>query len=105
MDYKSNILKQIKASVEETAPNAVLILYGSFARGDFKNESDVDLLILLDKDLITRADEMKVKNPLYDIEIRTGRIISPLIISKRQWQSRHIITPFFKNVTKEGVVL
>ncbi|MFC2126694.1 nucleotidyltransferase domain-containing protein [Bacteroidota bacterium] len=95
----------IKDSVKSNVPNATIILYGSHARGDHRSDSDLDILILLNKDRITREDEIKVKYPLYDIEFETGKIISPLVLSKSDWESRHKITPFFDNVVTEGVIL
>jgi len=59
-------------------------LYGSYARGDNKINSDIDVLILIDKDKITFADARRVAYPLDDIEFETGKIISPLILSGRQ---------------------
>ena len=102
---KNLILQRIKKSVHDTVPKAVLVLYGSYARGDNRENSDIDLLILVDKDKITGPDEKKITNPLYDIEFDTGTIISPLVLSKKDWETRHRITPFYKNVTKEGIVL
>jgi len=95
----------IKNSVRTIDPTATVILYGSYARGDFKKESDVDLLILIDKDSITRGDENKIKYPLYEIEFETGQIISPLVLTKKDWESRHKITPFYENINREGIVL
>ena len=105
MKDKTYILKLIKTSVSTTDPNAILILYGSYARGDFNDNSDVDLLVLLDKDTISRVDEKKIKYPLYDIEFETGTIISPLVFSKKDWETKHRITPFYENVIREGKVL
>ncbi|MCD4833134.1 MAG: nucleotidyltransferase domain-containing protein [Bacteroidales bacterium] len=95
----------IKNLVKSTEPDATIILYGSYARGDNRKDSDLDLLILLDKDKVTREDEKKVKYPLYDIEFETGQIISPLVISKKDWETRHKITPFYDNILREGVIL
>ena len=74
-------------SVQSTDPDATVILYGSFARGDQRNESDLDLIILLNKEKVDRADEKRVKYPLYDIEFDTGQILY-----------RHIFTKFFINL-------
>jgi uncharacterized protein len=105
MINKDYLLGLIKNSVKSTDPDAVLILYGSYARDDFKEDSDVDLLILVDKDKISRSDDKRIKYPLYDIEFETGTIISPMVFSKRDWETIHRITPFYENVVKEGKVL
>lgn len=105
MKDKNAILKLIKTSVNSTEPNAILILYGSYARGDYRDDSDVDLLVLIDKDKVTRSDEKRIKYPLYDIEFDTGTIISPLVFSKKDWETRHRITPFYENVVREGKIL
>ena len=105
MADKNYILQRIKESVKNTAPGATLILYGSYARGDNKNDSDIDLLVLLNTDTVTYDDEKRIKYPLYHIEYDTGVIISPLVFSKKIWETKHRITPFYQNVIKEGVVL
>ena len=105
MQDKSIILKLIKSTVSKTEPSAVLILYGSYARNDYNKDSDVDLLILLEKEKVSRADEKRIKYPLYDIEFETGTVISPLVLSKTAWESKHRITPFYENIKKEGIVL
>jgi uncharacterized protein len=105
MKDKSYILQLIKISVSKTEPNAILILYGSHARGDYRDDSDLDLLIIVDKEKITRFDQKRIKYPLYDIEFDTGTIISPLIFSKKDWEIRHRNTPFYVNVAREGRIL
>lgn len=99
------LLKKIKEAVKMTAPDATIILYGSFARGEQEADSDIDLLILLNKDQISRQDEKRIKYPLYELEFETGQIISPIVLSKSIWERKHRITPFYKNVTREGIVL
>jgi predicted nucleotidyltransferase len=105
MKDKSYILKLIKTAVNVTEPNATLILYGSYARGDYREDSDIDLLVLVDKEKVTREDEKRIKYPLYDIEFETSTIISPMVFSRKDWESRHRITPFYENVVREGKVL
>ncbi len=105
MKDKNYILQLIKASLHSVEPNATLILYGSYARGDNRDDSDLDILILTNKDKLTRHDQKRIKYPLYEIEFETGIIISPLVLSKKDWETRHKITPFYDNVTKEGQML
>lgn len=105
MKDKNYILQLIKLSVNSTDPDAIVILYGSYARGDYRDDSDIDLLVLLDQEKITRTDEKRIKYPLYDIEFDTGTIISPLVFSKKDWETRHRITPFYENVVREGKIL
>ena len=82
MDNGDAILQLIKSSIL-TTEDATVVLYGSYARGDHKENSDIDILILIDKDKITSADAKRVSYPLYDIEFETGKIISPLIPSRK----------------------
>lgn len=105
MTEKEEILEKIKEIVHAVEPAAKVILFGSFARGENKSSSDIDLLILLDKDTLSRQDEKRIKYPLYDLEFDTGQIISPLVFSTKEWESRHNITPLYENIQREGVAL
>ncbi|OFX25007.1 MAG: hypothetical protein A2033_00550 [Bacteroidetes bacterium GWA2_31_9] len=102
---KNKILMMIKNSVKSIDPSAIVILFGSYARGDNKKESDIDLLILLNKDSVSRNDEKQIKYPLYEIEFEIGKIISPIVLTLKDWTSKHKITPFYENVTQEGIIL
>lgn len=105
MTAKTNILYKIKSAVENSDPKATVILYGSYARGDQNKNSDIDLLILVDHDELTRNKAKNIKYPLYDIEFETGTIISPLVLTRKDWENKHRITPFYENITNEGQVL
>jgi len=102
---KNHILQLIKASVLATDPTASVILYGSYARGDNREDSDIDVLVLIDSDRPSQDDRIRIHYPLYDIELETGIIISPMVLSKKIWETKHRITPFYENVTREGIVL
>ena len=102
VDNKNDLLQLIKKSVMATDPDATVILYGSYARGDYREDSDIDILVLIDKDKVNREDQKRIAYPLYDIEFQTGVIISPLVVSKKAWETKDMITPFYKNVTREG---
>ena len=105
MVKNKNILQKIRELVSLTDPSATVILYGSHARGQNNKQSDIDILILVDRDKISYSEEQKIKYPLYDLEFETGKIISPIILSRKEWETRHAVTPFYKNVKKDGVLL
>ena len=96
----------IKQKVQETEPNATLILYGSYARGEEREDSDIDILILIDseKEKITRGEKTKITYPISDIELETETIISPVVYTRKGW-ANHRVTPYYENVNKEGIVL
>ena len=83
-----------------------IILYGSYARGDYNKQSDVDIMILTDlsfKEIEEYRD--KISDTTYDIELNTGIILSPVIKNIEKYNSRIHFVPFYKNVEKEGVLL
>ncbi|MEI6754779.1 MAG: nucleotidyltransferase domain-containing protein [Paludibacter sp.] len=102
MVNSKNILIEIKKRVEEKDSSAKIYLYGSRAKGTATKNSDWDLLILLNREKITTEIENEITYPLYDLEFETGEIISPMVYTINDWITKYCITPFYKNVMKEG---
>ncbi len=102
---RQKLLSEIKKLVLQQDPNAEIILYGSHARGDYKSDSDMDILILVNKEKITHEDEKRISYPLFDLEFETTQVISPLIRSKKIWYEKYPNTALFINVNKEGIRL
>jgi len=76
---EAKILKRIKKIVKDKEPSAKIYLYGSRSLGTAKDDSDWDLLILLDKERISLEVEQGITSPLFDLEFDTGEVISPMI--------------------------
>ena len=83
-----------------------IIVYGSYARGDYGKNSDVDIMILVD---LPEAEIKKFENRVYDvafeIEMDTGVNISPVIKNREQFEYWEDTLPYYKNVRKEGVTI
>jgi predicted nucleotidyltransferase len=101
---KSQIQRMIREYVNSVDSKAEVILYGSRARGDERADSDWDILILTDYS-IDLATEEKFRDKLYDLELEIDEPFSVFIYSKNEWKRRQRITPFYRNVNKEGISL
>ena len=87
------------------APTAQTILFGSEARGDARIDSDIDLLILIDGEKMTLEREEEITLPLYELELKTGVNISPIVMLRKLWENRPFKTPLYINVINEGIIL
>jgi uncharacterized protein len=100
----NHIAKQIRDSINFIDSKAQVIIFGSRARGDARRESDWDILILTDYPVSTDI-EKNFRNKLFDLEIESGEVFSTFVYQKKEWNTRHKVTPLYRNVKKEGVKL
>jgi len=106
----NEILNLFSFKVNELLGNRIkkIILYGSYARGDFNKNSDIDIMILTDlsdEEIIEYRD--KISDIAFDIEFDNGfdYMISPLVKNIDKFNYWLPALPFYMNVQKEGVVL
>lgn len=101
---RQQYIDDIKKVLKSTVPDAEVILYGSEARGDAKANSDIDLLILVDRDKLDYQEEKRITEPLYALELKDtcSVSISPLVMTRKAWYDRPVKTPFYINVMNEG---
>lgn len=100
---REQVISLIKEAMKPLQPMVTTMLYGSEARGEAKPTSDIDLLILVDKGTVSLSDEMEISEPLYNIELDSGILINSVIMPKSRWGS--VVTPFYENVMKDGILL
>lgn len=83
-----------------------IILFGSYARGDFKEDSDVDIMVLLD---CPRGDLPKYRKLLSvvssDASLDHDVTVSLMVNDRNTFYDKMDILPFYQNVQKDGVVI
>jgi predicted nucleotidyltransferase len=106
MGHRDQIfIKQIKSVIKQTDPTAAAILYGSGATGKPREDSDWDILILLDRPTVSIKDEQVFRENLYELELEAGEVISTFAYAKIDWNTRLSATPLYESVTKNGIIL
>lgn len=79
-----------------------IILYGSKARGDFLEESDIDLLFVTGRSL-TRAEKFEISDAVYEAEVEYDVVVSAVFVEAGGFQTSD--PPFLKRVRSEGIPL
>lgn len=103
-----DLLKMYRGEVENVTGYKVkkVILYGSYARGDFRPDSDIDVMILLDTDRDGVSPlEKKICDVTYDFNDEYGTDIMPVVQSNMHFNRWKKADMFYRNVEKEGVVI
>jgi len=103
-DEEKEIVERIKSTVKANAPDAKVILYGSRARGDAHEESDWDLLVLLNKEKVLPADYDRTSFVLFLLGLNFNTSIEVCLYTTAEWEKRSF-TIFYKNIKEEGIVL
>lgn len=108
MENIHNIIMEFTNQIKEVLGNDLrkVILYGSYARGDYNQNSDIDIMVLT---TLTDDEIREVKNTLYDIafdfQMECGVDISVIVKNEEHFNYWLGALPFYNNVQREGVVL
>ena len=100
------ILLRLKDEADKIYGNTLkeLILYGSYARGDNDDESDIDVMIILDIPVETELEYSRlITDAIVDLNLEFDVVISSLIESKEKYDKFKNINPLFMNIEKEGI--
>jgi predicted nucleotidyltransferase len=96
------IFSEIQALKRELLPNGQMFLFGSQARGDAHEDSDWDLLVVIDKDRRNFAEDFdKYCYPFSEIGDRHGTHIDVIVQIKKEWETRPSMLKY--NVEQDGI--
>jgi predicted nucleotidyltransferase len=97
------ILREFKTETEKLYGKRLknVILFGSWARGDATEDSDIDLLVVLDGKVIPGKEIDRMINVITDINSKYGVLISIYPISVKDFTTLN--SPLLLNVRREGI--
>lgn len=102
------VLKRVEIAAKQLYGERLnrIILYGSYARGDSTEESDIDIMIILD------CDESEIKTlrnstaeMASDISLEQEVFLSVLLRDKKNFENNLPLLPFYQNIEREGIAV
>lgn len=101
-----SIINQLREGLSRLFPQEQfdVILFGSYARNDADDGSDIDVLFLVDAPRRSIAEKSwQVGEVCADLLLEHGVVVSPIIENRAYFHSQANLLPFFKNIQQEGV--
>jgi predicted nucleotidyltransferase len=97
------ILKEFKNEIEKLYGKKLknIILYGSWARGDATEESDIDLLIVLEDTIIPGKEIDRMIDIITEVNLKYGVLLSVYPVSQEDYSKLN--SPLLINVRREGI--
>ena len=98
------IVREFKAALQALYGDRLrdVVLYGSYARGDYNDESDIDLMVLLNDE---QVDTYKEIRRMIDLEtnflLLYGKVISLLPVSYRRYNRS--VMPIYQEIRRDGL--
>lgn len=106
--YILDIMQDFAKSVRKMLGNSLdsVIVYGSFARGDYSELSDIDVMLLvsLGEEAIKKISD-QISDLAFDFMMKYGVDISPVITNTDHFNYWVDNLPYYRNVRDEGVRL
>ncbi len=97
------ILDEVKRCLEEIYGDKLksVILFGSYARGDYTDGSDIDLIILLEDMKAPLAERENYFNEIWQLDLKYDTVISIIPFKEEEYRIRKL--PVILNAKKEGI--
>jgi predicted nucleotidyltransferase len=97
------ILKEFRQEIEKLYGKRLkdVILYGSWARGEAKEESDIDLLVVLKGEVMPGKEIDRMIDIITEINLKYSVLLSIFPVSEEEYSTLN--SPLLINVRKEGM--
>lgn len=107
---KNEVLQQILSNMESVSQKTIgdklvkIILYGSCARGQWSDESDIDIMLLIDdsEENIKKYD-IEISKIVFDLSLKHNVLLSVILKNYKQFSKYQEALPFYRNVHEEGI--
>ena len=102
----NSIIRQLCSGLKPLFPHGSMeaILFGSYARGEAEDDSDIDVMILVDS---SRQEISKktweIGDVAADILLNSGIMVSPIVENRDYFQQNIEYLPLYRNIVREGV--
>ena len=105
--YISNIIQDFAKNVRKILGNSLdsVIVYGSYARGDYSELSDIDIMLLVSLGEEIKKISDQISDLAFDFMMKYGVDISPVITNIEHFNYWVDNLPYYRNVRDEGVRL
>ena len=106
--FTLQVVEDIKREISASLGNELkeIILYGSYARDEQTDESDIDIVVLLDGDVLDMSGiRQKLADIKVDLSLKYDVVISIIIKKYNHYLRNRDFVPFYSTIDKEGVEL
>ena len=106
IEQLEELKKEVEAAVKKMLGDNLkkVILYGSYARGNYNEESDIDFAVIAD---IALDEINKYDDPLATLSVdflfKYSKVVSIIILNEENFNGYREILPFYSNIVKEGI--
>ncbi len=99
------LLKKFKKGLAQLYGSRLkgVYLYGSYARGDFEQWSDLDVLVVLDTFERSPLELKRTSNLVGELSLEYLITISPVFLREQEWKTAD--KPLLRNVRAEGIAV